>query len=127
MRLFDIILFIVLFSVFVGLLNDSGLFSTKLPTIEGAEPTKDDITKIEDIAGSEGVGSDPMGFGLLKGAFSALRIFMNVIMALAIIYVPLTNMGMPVMLAGVIQAGIYIMYVSFGFQVFTGSSLKNLE
>ena len=133
MKLFDIILFIVIFSVFVGLLNDSGLFggtkfgSTKILTIEGAAPTEDDIAKIEDIAGSGGVGSNPMGFGLLKGAFSALRIFMNVVMALMVIYIPLTKMGMPGMLAGVIQAGIYIMYVAFLFQVFTGRSLKNME
>ena len=126
MKLFDIIVFIVLFEVFVGALNASGLFSEEVVTMEITE-IEDSIAKIEDVSESSGVDSDPSAVGLLKGGFAALHIFMSVILSLIYLYEPLTALGMPHMIALPIQVGIWFMYVAWGFQVFTGRSLKNIE
>ena len=126
MKLFDIIIYIVLFEVFIGALNTSGLFSEEVVTMEITE-IEDSIAKIEDVSESSGVGSDPSAFGLLKGGFAALHIFMSVILSLIYLYEPLTALGMPAMIALPIQVGIWFMYVAWGYQAFTGRSLKNIE
>ena len=126
MRLFDIILFIVLFEVFIGALNASGLFPTTVETMEITE-IEDSIAKIEQVADAEGVSSDPSAFGLLKGAYSALRIFMSVVVSMIYLYGPMKALGIPHMVALPTQVGIWFLYVAWAFQVFTGRSLKNIE
>ena len=126
MRLFDIILFIVLFEVFIGALNVSGLFPTTVETME-ITAIEDSIAKIEQVANPEGVSSDPSAFGLLKGAFAALNIFRSVVLSMIYLYAPMKALGMPHIIALPIQVGIWFLYVAWAFQVFTGRSLKNIE
>ena len=126
MKLFDIIIYIVLFEVFIGALNVSGLFSEEVVTMEITE-IEDSIAKIESISESSSVGSDPSAFGLLKGGYAALHIFMSVILSMIYLYAPLTALGMPSMIALPIQVGVWFMYVGWAYQTFTGRSLKNIQ
>ena len=126
MKLFDIILYIVLFEVVIGGINTSGLFSTTVETME-ITAIEDSIAKIEEVADPEGVSSDPSAFGLLKGAYAALNIFRSVVLSMIYFYAPLTALGVPRLIALPIQVGLWFMYIAWGYQAFTGRSLKNTE
>ena len=130
MKLFDMIVFIVLFNMVVGGL--APIFDVDVKTIENidAEDYNESVAGLQKLSyggGSANAGSDPSAFGLLTGAISALRIFLSSIMAILYIRGPLIAMGTPELIANPIQAGIWIMYAAFLFQVFTGRSLKNIE
>ena len=110
----------------------SSVFDVNLKYVEGidAEDYNASISGMQQLTysgGSSSVGSDPSAFGLLTSAFSALRIFLSAIVSILYIRGPLIAMGMPELLANPIQAGIWVMYAAFMFQVFTGRSLKNIE
>ena len=124
------IVFIVLFNMIIGGLTP--IFNVDVKHIEGidAEDYNESVAGMQQLTysgGSSSVGSDPSAFGLLTGAFSALRIFLSAVMAILYIRGPLIAMGVPELIANPIQAGIWVMYSAFMFQVFTGRSLKNIE
>jgi len=108
------------------------IFDVDVKNIENidAEQYNESVTGMQKLSyggGSASAGSDPSAFGLLSGAVSALRIFLSAVMAILYIRGPLIAMGAPELIANPIQAGIWIMYSAFLFQVFTGRSLKNIE
>ena len=108
------------------------IFNVDVKTIENidAEQYNESIAGMQQLSyggGSASAGSDPSAFGLLTGAISALRIFLSAIMSILYIRGPLLAMGAPSLIVNPIQAGIWIMYAAFLFQVFTGRSLKNIE
>lgn len=124
------IVFIVLFNMLVGGLTP--IFDVDVKYIEGidAEDYNQSVEGMQQLSyggGSSSIVSDPSAFGLLTGAFSALRIFLSAIVGILYIRGPLIAMGVPDIIASPIQAGIWIMYAAFMFQVFTGRSLKNIE
>ena len=109
-----------------------GIFAVDVKYIENvdAEDFNVSVSGMQQLSyggGSASAGSDPSAFGLLTGAISALRIFLSAIMSILYIRGPLMAMGAPALIANPIQAGIWIMYAAFLFQVFTGRSLKNIE
>jgi len=124
------ILYIVLFNIVIsGLI---GIFVVDVKYIENidAEDFNASVSGMQKLSyggGTASTGSDPSAFGLLTGAVSALRIFLSSVMAILYIRGPLIAMGAPELVANPIQAGIWIMYAAFLFQVFTGRSLKNIE
>lgn len=124
------IVFIVLFNMVVG--GVAPIFDVNVKTIENvdAEQFNESVTGMQRLSyggGSASTGSDPSAFGLLTGAILALRIFLSAIMSILYIKGPLLAMGAPALIVNPIQAGIWIMYAVFLFQVFTGRSLKNIE
>jgi len=108
-----------------------GVFDVNVKYIESidAEDFNQSTSRMQSLSydGSAEASADPSAFGLLTGAFPALRIFLSAIMKILYIRGPLIAMGMPALIANPIQAGIWIMYAVFLFQIFTGHSLKNIE
>ena len=123
MRAYDILLFLVCLEASIGFVASLDLFSTTYVDPSAVQLTDWNVQEIQNQS------SSPSLLDTATDVFvRAIPQFLNMLLAIAIVYIPLTQtLGVPTEVALLFQGAVYLIYVWAIIQFLTGRSVKYME
>ena len=123
MRAYDILLFLVCLEASIGFVASIDLFSTTYVDPSTVQLTDWNVQEIQNQSSSPSL-LDTAIDGLVK----AIPQFFTMLLAIAIIYIPLTQtFGVPTEVALLFQGVVYLVYTWAIIQFLSGRSVKYME
>lgn len=117
MMLYKIFLVLFIFGAAVAGLNESGIMSYQLPETDGATIDQVVISEYTNSTTTQSVGS----FGIIGSMLSFLKIIGAGLASVAAIGVILAIYGCPVWIAGIVQAGVWIVTLFGIYELWSGN------
>lgn len=130
MRAYELALFIVLLSGAIGLVNGLGVFSESyISTPQNYVSGSFNVSELNKTSSMTGhSGALDYFSSIISWSWQGLTIFLNVIFCIVCLYPTLVNdFGVPALLSGFMQLGIYVVYAVGFIQFLTGKQMKGME
>jgi len=127
MRAYDILLFLVCLEVTIGFVSSLHVFPVSYVDASAVQTPEDwNLQEVENQTASQSIFDKVMlATDML---FKALTMFLNMLVAIVAIYIPLTSvLGVPSEIALLLQGVVYVVYAWAIIQFLSGRSVKYME
>ena len=127
MRAYDILLFLVCLEATIGFVSSLQVFPTDYVDASAVQTPADwNLQEVENQTASQSIFDKVMlATDML---FKALSMFLNMLVAIVAIYIPLTSvLGVPSEIALLLQGVVYVVYAWAIIQFLSGRSVKYME
>ncbi len=127
MRAYDILLFLVCLEVTIGFVSSLHVFPVNYVDASAVQtPQEWNLQEVENQTASQSIFDKVMlATDML---FKALSMFLNMLVAIVAIYIPLTSvLGVPSEIALLLQGVVYVVYAWAIIQFLSGRSVKYME
>ena len=127
MRAYDILLFLVCLEAAIGFVSSLHIFPVNYVDVSAVQTPQDwNLQEVENQTASQSIFDKMMlATDML---FKALSMFLNMLVAIVAIYIPLTTvLGVPSEIALLLQGVVYVVYVWAIIQFLSGRSVKYME
>ena len=124
MRAYDILLFLVCLEVTIGFVSSLHVFPVSYVDASAVQTPEDwNLQEVENQTASQSIFDKVMlATDML---FKALTMFLNMLVAIVAIYIPLTSvLGVPSEIALLLQGVVYVVYAWAIIQFLSGRSVK---
>jgi len=127
MRAYDILLFLVCLEATIGFVSSLHIFPADYVDASAVQTPADwNLQEVENQTASQSIFDKVMlATDML---FKALTMFLNMLVAIVAIYIPLTSvLGVPSEIALLLQGVVYVVYAWAIIQFLSGRSVKYME
>ena len=127
MRAYDILLFLVCLEASIGFVSSLNIFPVSY--VDASAVQVSETWSLEDVQNQTATLTlvDKLMFAT-DILFKAVSMFLNMLLAIAVIYIPLTSvLGVPSEIALLLQGVVYVVYAWAIIQFLSGRSVKYME